>query len=115
MAEAVEEFSGSVVVHVTQHMWPFDRGRCSVSQTAVVCRRRRSQWQLSRSDGPVQVTKVRLFPFIVKTVVWIEPPNRLGFSPFRSKALLRSLEEHGWPLQIRTVSWISWLPSRTRA
>jgi len=53
----------------------------------------------SRSDGPLQVATDHGWPFAWRTVPWIEQSNRRrGFVPFRPKALLRSLEAHGWPV-----------------
>jgi hypothetical protein len=94
----------------TQHTWPFDRGHCSVTNDEIVCWRRRSVWRRPRSSGPVQVDQYWLFPFYVQTIFWIEDPKRRGFVMFRPNRLMGSLRAHGWSLDVRTVSWGSWLP-----
>jgi hypothetical protein len=94
----------------SQHTWPFDQGQCTVTAEVIICRRGGSEWRHARSDGPVHVTRYRLFPFLVRTIVWIaNGPSHRGFVTFRAGQLLNSLAEHGWPLNVRTVSWTSWV------
>jgi hypothetical protein len=109
-----DTFSGSVISHVSEHLWPFDRGRCVISASSILCDRHCAAYGRSRADAPVPVTRYRLFPFIVRTVVWFDIPERRGFSPWTGRPLVASLERHGWPMAIRTVSWMSWFRSHWR-
>jgi hypothetical protein len=106
-----EDFSGSIVRTRSQRMWPFDAGRCSVTAEVIVYHRRRSEWWHSRDDGPLHVTRYRLFPFFARTILWIaDGSGRSGFVPLKARPLMASLAGHGWQLKVKTVSWISWLP-----
>jgi hypothetical protein len=116
MPPDADVFSGSVVVTASQQQWPGDRGRCWVTSDVIVCRLRRFEWRHSRSDGPVHVTRYRVFPFLARTVFWMtHGADRHGFVPFwTNRALLESLTKHGWPIEERTLSWVSWIPAIKR-
>jgi hypothetical protein len=95
-------FRGSIIRVVSQHTWPFDHGRCIVTGDEITFRRWGSGWRHSRRDGPLRVRKYHAWPLVWQTVVWIDHSDRRrGFVPFRPKALLRSLEAHGWPVDLQ--------------
>ena len=86
---------------VSQYTWPFDHGRCCVTPEVVTFRRGWSTWEHTRSDPRLRVTRYDMSPFVWRTVFWIEHSDRRrGFVVFRSWALLRSLQAHGWPVDL---------------
>ena len=51
------------------------------------------------------ITRYRYFPFCVGTIVWIDRGNRVGFMPYRWRAVWDSLNAHRWHVDVHTKSW----------
>lgn len=105
---AIDEFGGTAVRSVWENSWPFTRARLVISADTITCTTPRGRPRAVRdaTDGrAVAIIRYRYFPFCVRTVVWIDPTSRVGFVPYREHAVRRSLDAHGWRLDVRTKRW----------
>lgn len=104
----IDEFGGTAVRSVWENSWPFTRARLVISADTIACTTPRGRPRAVRNatdDPTVMIIRYRYFPFCVRTVVWIDLTSRAGFVPYRERAVRRSLDAHGWRLDVRTKRW----------
>lgn len=110
----VDRFGGSAVCSAWESMWPFNRAKLTITDDWIDCERasgrRTVRTRSDASGSPVTVARYRYVPFLIRTVVWIDPATRDGFIPYRARAVRRSLESHRWDVAGETEWWLSWLP-----
>jgi hypothetical protein len=104
---SVDMFGGASVSSVYEHTWPFSRATLEISADAVarVTPSGRRTARERPASPTVTITRYRYVPLCVQTIVWIDRTSRVGFAPYRWRAVRDSLEAHGWSVEIHTKSW----------
>ena len=104
----IDVFGGVAASSVWDNVWPFGRARLEISSDAIICGTPAGHCLAVRYvwDGPsVTITRYRYFPFCVRTIVWIDAASRVGYIPYRWRAVRDSLTTHRWNVEVRTKSW----------
>lgn len=105
-------FRGALVSSIWERGLPTARLEVAPDRLVAVSATREVVLDRASTDD-VLIERVRLFPLANATVIWLRTTDEpAGFVPFRSAAVRRQLECAGWPVALRTRSWLHPAPPR---